>query len=175
MKNIKLHSICLCLLICCPLLAFAQNSECEIYKLMSPYLKDTTKSSSSHLCYYVWTEKKEFKKGHLKYLKEEIVPDSLLMWDDLIPIATESKKISKCKLDIGYAYKFTNSEKVWSKIYSGGVMLVIFSKILYYKDKQAFAFVELKCCTNVTMTYYFFFERENEKWKIRRVVDFFRV
>jgi hypothetical protein len=146
---------------------------------MSSFLKDSIISSSSPRRYYIWNEKRELTltKSNLTNLKERMSQDSLIMWDSLKPIETKSKKINKCKLDIGHTYKYTNSDKVWAKMYFGGnVRLVLFSEILYYKEEQALCYVQLKCCAyDVTQTYYFFFEKENEKWKIRRVADFYRV
>jgi len=174
MKNVK-FLICF-ILWTCAVSAPAQIPECEIYQLMSPYLKDTTRQSRPLHRHYILEQKKEITKGHLKFLKKDRAQDSLLMWDNLVSIVTKSEKINECKLNIGYTYKFVNSaRKAWESRGEGVVMLVIFSEILHYEEKQAFAFVELSCCNYAASnTYYFFFEKENEKWKIRRVVSHFR-
>jgi hypothetical protein len=143
---------------------------------MSTYLKDSTNFHKRSFL-YIWKEKIEFSRGDLFYLEENEFPDSLLIWDNLSLSVVKDKKM-KCKLDKDLPHKFTKSEKVWS-VFSGirakkGNWLAVFSEILYYRQKQALCFVKLyRYIYNDSFKYLFLFEKEKEKWVIKKVAVVF--
>jgi len=189
MESKKFLLLLMCIYLTCWLPVFAQNSknsECEIYRLISTFLKDSTHFHKPQLneqlprLIYVWKYKTEFGRGHLMVLREQGVPDSLLIWDNFSSAATKNKKF-KCKLDKELPHKFTDDPEVWS-VFSGirakkGNWLAQFSEILYRENnQQALASVGLyRYIFNTTMVFYFFLSKENERWKIERkeVVLFF--
>jgi hypothetical protein len=143
---------------------------------MSSYLKDST-NFHKHSFLYIWKEKIEFSRGDLFYLEENEFPDSLLIWDNLSPSVVKDKKM-KCKLDKDLPHKFTISEEVWY-VHTGirakkKNWLAFFSEILYYRQKQALCFVKLyRYIHNDSLKYLFLFEKEKEKWVIKKVAVVF--
>ena len=178
MHQVRLFIICIALCVWF-VSTSAQNSECEIYSLMTTHLKDSVFKSSSTRRHYVWKEKEELLGGEYWGKNgQRLLKDSILVWNSLMPMMAKSKNI-ECKLDKEFAYKFVKSEKEWLKITNSGKSnwwTVRFSNVLHYEEKQAFCHVMFRWCVHdVRVTYWFFFEKENEKWKIRKIEEVFRV